>query len=85
MSGGRPSIDELEELLQDEDAPAIEILPDGRVVQVERPAPAEKPLTFRKRLGGEYASLERVEPMDRWWFVEVADILGVTVDELVQG
>lgn len=52
----KPSIDELEQLLKDEDAPAIEILPDGRVVQVERQAPTEKPLTFRKKLGGEYAA-----------------------------
>jgi hypothetical protein len=57
--GIRPSISELEAILQQEDEVEIEILPNGEVraknqtAQVERGG--RKPLTMREDLGGEYA------------------------------
>lgn len=54
----RPSIAELEAILQREDEVEIEILPNGEVRAKNQTTPAErggrKPLTMREDLGGEY-------------------------------
>lgn len=56
----RPSIAELEALLQREDEVEIEILPNGEVRAKNQTTPSErggrKPLTMREDLGGEYAT-----------------------------
>lgn len=52
----RPSIAELEKLLDKEDETEIEILPNGEVRQKKRRGKkAVKVLTMRENLGGEYA------------------------------
>ncbi len=55
----RPSISELEAILQREDEVEIEILPNGEVRAKNQTSAAEsggrKPLTMREDLGGEYA------------------------------
>ena len=57
--GARPSISELEALLQREDEVEIEILPNGEVRAKNQTTTAErggrKPLTMREDLGGEYS------------------------------
>lgn len=54
----RPSIAELEAILQREDEVEIEILPNGEVRAKDQTSSAErggrKPLTMREDLGGEY-------------------------------
>lgn len=54
----RPSIAELEAILQREDEVEIEILPSGEVRAKDQTTSAErgnrKPLTMREDLGGEY-------------------------------
>jgi len=54
----RPSIAELEAILQREDQVEIEILPNGEVRAKDQTTPGErggrKPLTMREDLGGEY-------------------------------
>jgi hypothetical protein len=54
----RPSIAELEAILQREDEVEIEILPNGEVRAKNQTTPSErggrKPLTMREDLGGEY-------------------------------
>jgi len=54
----RPSIADLEAILQREDEVEIEILPNGEVRAKDQTAPSErgyrKPLTMREDLGGEY-------------------------------
>lgn len=56
----RPSIAELEAILQREDEVEIEILPNGEVRAKDKTTPAErggrKPLTMREDLGGEYSA-----------------------------
>ncbi len=56
----RPSISELEAILQREAEVEIEILPNGEVRAKDNTTSAErggrKPLTMREDLGGEYAS-----------------------------
>ena len=56
----RPSIAELEAILQKEAEVEIEILPNGEVRAKDQTTSAErggrKPLTMREDLGGEYAS-----------------------------
>lgn len=58
----RPSLQELEALLQREDEVEIEILPNGEVRARNETAPSErggrKPLTMREDLGGEYGAEE---------------------------
>lgn len=55
----RPSISELEAILQREDEVEIEILPNGEVRAKNQTTSMErggrKPLTMREDLGGEYA------------------------------
>lgn len=57
--GKRPSISELEAILEREDEVEIEILPNGEVREVDTTTSAErggrKPLTMREDLGGEYS------------------------------
>ena len=57
--GKRPSISELEAILQREDEVEIEILPSGEVRAKNETTHTErggrKPLTLREDLGGEYA------------------------------
>jgi hypothetical protein len=57
--GKRPSIEELEAILQREDEVEIEILPNGEVRAKNQTTSEErggrKPLTMREDLGGEYA------------------------------
>ena len=57
--GKRPSISELEAILEREDEVEIEILPSGEIRELDRTTHAErggrKPLTMREDLGGEYA------------------------------
>lgn len=58
--GRRPSIAELEKILQREDEVEIEILPNGEIRAKNESTDADrggrKPLTMREDLGGEYAS-----------------------------
>lgn len=58
---GRPSISELEAILQREDEVEIEILPNGEIRAKNQSTDADrggrKPLTMREDLGGEYASV----------------------------
>jgi hypothetical protein len=58
--GKRPSIEELEAILQREDEVEIEILPNGEVRAKDQTTSAErggrKPLTMREDLGGEYST-----------------------------
>ncbi len=60
--GIRPSIAELEAILQHEDEVEIEILPNGEVRAKHETSTADrggrKPLTMREDLGGEYSSRE---------------------------
>ena len=55
----RPSLSELESILQREDEVEIEILPNGEVRAKDETGSMErggrKPLTMREDLGGEYA------------------------------
>ncbi len=57
--GNRPSISELEKILDREDEVEIEILPNGEVRAKGNTSDLErggrKPLTMREDLGGEYA------------------------------
>ncbi len=54
----RPSIQELEALLNSEEETPIEILPNGEIRERGQTNPAElggrKPLTMKEDLGGEY-------------------------------
>ncbi len=54
----RPTIAELEAILEREEERALEILPNGEVRALNTTSPAElggqKPLTMREDLGGEY-------------------------------
>lgn len=56
----RPTIKELEALLDAEEDTPIEILPNGEVRALGKGsaelAPGQKPLTMRESLGGEYGS-----------------------------
>jgi hypothetical protein len=58
VSSKRPTIAELEAILQQEEDVPIEILPNGEVRALNSTTPAElggrKPLTMREDLGGEY-------------------------------
>ena len=68
MEQKRPSIEELEQILNREDEEAITILPNGAVVSTNPDEivqawrhfglepPKKKPLTMRENLGGEYAA-----------------------------
>jgi len=57
----KPSIQELEALLNSEEETPIQILPNGEIRQVGQTSPAElggkKPLTMRENLGGEYGGM----------------------------
>lgn len=53
----KPTVEELEKLLNSEEDAAIEILPNGEIRAIgagEREG-VVKPLTYRENLGGEYA------------------------------
>jgi hypothetical protein len=54
----RPTIKELEEILENEEDTPIEILPNGEIRPVGSGASADlgrrKPITMREDLGGEY-------------------------------
>jgi hypothetical protein len=58
--GNRPSMAELEKILDREDEVEIEILPNGEVREKGKTSDLErggrKPLTMREELGGEYAA-----------------------------
>lgn len=58
MASKRPTIAELEAILQQEEEVPIEILPNGEVRERGTTTSAElggrKPLTMRENLGGEY-------------------------------
>lgn len=55
----RPTIEELEAMLEDDEWTPIEILPNGEIRELGNSRPEErrgqKPLTMREDLGGEYA------------------------------
>jgi hypothetical protein len=59
----RPTIAELEQILQNEEEVPIEILPNGEVREKGRTSLQEtggrKPLTMREDLGGEYGAGRR--------------------------
>lgn len=61
MNSKRPTIAELEAILDSEEEVPIEILPNGEVRARGTTSQAElgsrKPLTLRENLGGEYAAL----------------------------
>lgn len=54
----KPSIDDLERLLNSEEDTPIQILPNGEIREVGQATASEtgskKPLTMRENLGGEY-------------------------------
>jgi hypothetical protein len=54
----KPSIDDLERLLNSEEDTPIQILPNGEIREVGQASAAEmgakKPLTMKENLGGEY-------------------------------
>jgi hypothetical protein len=54
----KPSIDDLERLLNTEEDTPIQILPNGEIRQVGEATTSEmgtkKPLTMKEKLGGEY-------------------------------
>ncbi len=56
----KPSIKELEEMLNEEEDSPIEILPNGEIREIGGSDPSErgykKPLTMREDLGGEYGT-----------------------------
>ena len=55
--GSKPTIKELEAILNSEDETAISILPNGEIVDVNyKPLKKSKPLTMKEDLGGEYAA-----------------------------
>ena len=55
----KPSIEDLERILDDDEEAPIEILPNGEIRELGGSTAAErklkKPLTMRENLGGEYA------------------------------
>jgi hypothetical protein len=57
---GKPTIQELEALLNSEEDTPIQILPNGEIRQVGQTSASElgakKPLTMKENLGGEYWS-----------------------------
>lgn len=59
----KPSIDELEKILNSEEETLIQIMPNGEVREASKTSSSElsgkKPLTFKENLGGEYSSLGR--------------------------
>jgi hypothetical protein len=58
----KPTIQELEQLLNSEEDTPIQILPNGEIRAVGQTSPAElgtkKPLTMRENLGGEYGATQ---------------------------
>ena len=50
----RPTIDELEKMLTQDDEREIEILPNGQI-RTRKASGQEKPLTMKENLGGEYS------------------------------
>jgi hypothetical protein len=52
----RPTIAELEAILNRDDEQSIEILPNGEIRAVGSPDAQPKPLTMREHLGGEYSA-----------------------------
>lgn len=58
----KPTIEELERMLDDEEDTAVEILPNGEIRAIGQSDSAErsykKPLTLREDLGGEYGGDE---------------------------
>ena len=53
----KPTIEELEKMLDREEDEDIEILPNGEIrVRIGKTVNKKKVLTFRERLGGEYAA-----------------------------
>lgn len=50
----KPSIEQLEAMLDDAEECPIEILPNGEIRQREGTDRVRKPLTMRQPLGGEY-------------------------------
>ena len=59
---GKPTIQDLEALLNSEEDVPIQILPNGEIRQVGKASAAEtgnkKPLTMKENLGGEYGTSE---------------------------
>jgi hypothetical protein len=57
---GKPTIQELEALLNSEEDTPIQILPNGEIREVGQTSASElgakKPLTMKENLGGEYQS-----------------------------
>jgi len=58
----KPTIQELEKILNSEETTPIQILPNGEIRPVGQASLAElgskKPLTLRENLGGEYGGVE---------------------------
>jgi hypothetical protein len=58
----KPTIQELEALLNSEEETPIQILPNGEIRAVGQTSPAElgpkKPLTMKENLGGEYGAAQ---------------------------
>ncbi len=58
----KPTIQELEDILNSEETTPVKILPNGEIQQLNQNSLAElgvkKPLTMRENLGGEYARYE---------------------------
>ena len=56
----RPTIDELEKMLTQDDEREIEILPNGQI-KTRKASGKAKPLTMKENLGGEYSRLPHTE------------------------
>jgi hypothetical protein len=58
----KPTIQELEDILNSEETTPVKILPNGEIQQLNQNSLAElgakKPLTMRENLGGEYGRSE---------------------------
>ena len=52
----KPTIAEIEALLNSDEEVSLEILPNGEIRRASGKPTTLKPLTFRERLGGEYAA-----------------------------
>lgn len=66
----KPTIDELEQLLKNEEQVPVEILPNGEIrakdATTDRERGGRKPLTMKEQLGGEYACFAGVGGSSLW-------------------
>lgn len=56
MSSNKPTIDELEKILNSEEDTNIVIMPNGQIKKLKGKKKPQKVLTMKENLGGEYAA-----------------------------